>query len=120
MLSEVRLYPMIGKLANVSLWASTCAVGGRDACARFSAALTDCRVWNMSTSQLKNRSISAEPLLVIERTDCKPGTLLTASSKGRVTITRIWSMGITPLSTAIKIRGKFVAGKTETGMVEAR
>jgi len=35
-------------------------------------------------------------------------------------VTIIWSMGITPLSTATKIRGKFVSGKTETGMVNAR
>src|SRR5579859_1709733 len=29
-------------------------------------------------------------------------------------------MGITPLSTAISTRGKFVAGNTETGIVKAR
>jgi hypothetical protein len=29
-------------------------------------------------------------------------------------------MGITPLSTAIRMRGKFVDGKTDTGMVKAR
>ena len=43
----------------------------------------------MSTPQSKLRSISAEPRLVIERTSCKPGTLLTASSIGRVIVTSI-------------------------------
>ena len=35
-------------------------------------------------------------------------------------VTVIWSMGITPLSTAISTRGKSVEGKTDTGMVKAR
>ena len=74
----------------------------------------------MSTFQSKNRSISAEPRLVMERTSSRPGTLLTASSMGRVTVTIIWSMGITPLSTPIRMRGKSVAGNTDTGMVKAR
>src|ERR1700739_2930737 len=39
---------------------------------------------------------------------------------GRVTVTIIWSMGLTPLSTAISTRGKFVFGNTDTGMVKAR
>ena len=39
---------------------------------------------------------------------------------GRVTVTIIWSMGITPLSTAIRTRGKLVVGNTETGIVNAR
>jgi hypothetical protein len=74
----------------------------------------------MSTSQRKNRSTSADPRLVMERTSSRPGTLLTVSSIGRVMVTIIWSMGITPLSTPIRMRGKFVAGKTDTGMVKAR
>ena len=37
-----------------------------------------------------------------------------------VTVTSIWSIGITPLSTPIRMRGKFVSGKTETGSVNAR
>src|SRR5258706_10570099 len=56
----------------------------------------------------------------MERTVKSPGTLLTASSIGRVTVTIIWSMGITPLSTAISTRGKFVEGNTDTGIVKAR
>src|SRR5690349_22506048 len=39
---------------------------------------------------------------------------------GRVMVTVIWSMGMTPLSTEIKIRGKLVSGNTETGMVKTR
>ena len=56
----------------------------------------------------------------MDRTVSSPGTLLTASSIGRVTVTIIWSMGMTPLSTAISTRGKFVEGNTDTGMVKAR
>src|SRR5438876_10487907 len=56
----------------------------------------------------------------MERTDSSPGTLFTASSMGRDTVTIIWSMGMTPLSTAIRTRGKSVVGKTDTGMVKAR
>src|SRR6478672_1524054 len=74
----------------------------------------------MSTFQLKKRSISADPRLVIDRTDSRPCTLFTACATGRVTVTIIWSMGITPLSTAITTRGKSVDGKTDTGMVKAR
>ena len=44
-------------------WAATRAI----------AALTYCSVWNMSTFQSKNRSISAEPRLVIDRTSLQPG-----------------------------------------------
>ena len=43
----------------------------------------------MSTFQLKNRFTSAEPRLVVERTDSSPGTLFMASSMGRVTMTSI-------------------------------
>src|SRR4029077_12132354 len=56
----------------------------------------------------------------MERTCNSPGTLFTASSMGRVIVTIIWSMGMTPLSTAISTRGKFVLGNTDTGMVNAR
>src|ERR1700730_60479 len=110
----------MGKLANVRRWASTFALDGSSACVRDSAALTYCSVWNISTFQSKKRSISAEPRLVMDFTFSSPGTLLTASSRGRVIVTIIWSIGITPLSTAIRIRGKFVAGKTATGTVKAR
>src|SRR5580693_7991897 len=64
---------MIGKLANVIRFATTLAVDGSSGCARESAAFTYCRVWNISTFQLKKRSISAEPRLVIDRTSCVPG-----------------------------------------------
>src|ERR1035441_4670164 len=72
--------------------ASTFAVAGRSRCAFDSAAFTYCNVWNISTFQSKNRSISADPRLVMERTCCSPGTLFTASSRGRVTVTIIWSI----------------------------
>ena len=65
------------------------AVGGSVGCTRASAAFTYCSVWNMSTFQLKNRLISAEPRLVVERTVSRPGTLFMASSMGRVTVTCI-------------------------------
>jgi hypothetical protein len=35
-------------------------------------------------------------------------------------VTIIWSIGMTPLSTARTIRGKFVVGNTPTGIVNAR
>src|SRR5579871_3742396 len=74
----------------------------------------------MSMSQRKYRSISADPRLVTERTVSNPGTLLTASSNGRVIVTIIWSIGMTPLSTATSTRGKSVDGNTDTGIVKAR
>src|SRR5216110_3753092 len=111
---------MMGKLAKVIRLATTVAVGGISGCTREIAAFTYCNVWNMSTFQSKKRSISAEPRLVMERTCCNPGTLLTASSTGRVMVTIIWSIGITPLSTAMRMRGKLVVGKTEIGIVNAR
>ena len=86
---------------------------------REMAALTCSSVCAMSTPQLKDRSTSAEPRLVVERTSCKPGTLFTASSIGRVMVTSIWSMGITPLSTPTMMRGKLVDGKTAMGMERA-
>src|SRR5215472_12680229 len=45
--------------------------------------------------------------------------MLAASSSGRVMVTSIWSMGITPLSMPMTMRGKSVDGKTATGMVVA-
>src|SRR5436190_3033728 len=111
---------MTGKLAKVMRRVAIVAVVGSAGCTREIAAFTYCRVWNMSTFQLKKRSISAEPRLVVDRTSSSPGTLLTASSTGRVMVTIIWSIGITPLSTARTRRGKFVVGKTATGILNAR
>src|SRR5690348_4031055 len=74
----------------------------------------------MSTRQLKYRSISAEPRLVMDCTFSIPRTPDTASSTGRVMVTSIWSMGITPLSTPMMMRGKSVEGKTEVGMLKPR
>src|SRR5512135_2534989 len=111
---------MMGKLAKVMRCAMMVAVEGNSGCTREMAAFTYCKVWNMSTSQEKNRSISADPRLVMERTSCKLGTLFTDSSIGRVMVTIIWSVGMTPLSTAIRMRGKLVAGKTAMGIVKAR
>ena len=86
---------------------------------RDTAASTSCSVSSMSTFQLKNRLISAEPRLVTERTSSRPGTARTASSIGRVMVTSICSIGITPLSTPMMMRGKLVVGKTATGIVSA-
>ena len=80
-----------------------------------SAESASCNVWNISTFQSKNRLTSADPRLVVERTVRSPGTLLTASSMGLVMVTCICSTGITPLSTPITTRGKFVSGKTDVG-----
>ncbi len=56
----------------------------------------------------------------MERTSFNPGTLFTDSSMGRVMVTIIWSIGITPLSTPMTTRGKSVVGNTAIGMVKAR
>ena len=95
----------------------TFAVDGRELCTRASAAFTSSSVWNMSACHEKNRSTSAEPRLVTDHTRSSPGTLLSVSSIGRVTVTSIWSIGITPLSMPTTMRGKFVSGKTATGIV---
>jgi len=70
----------------------------------------------MSTLQLNERVTSAEPRLVMERTSSNPGTPLTACSMGRVMVTSICSIGMTPFSTPTMIRGKLVVGKTATGI----
>ena len=56
----------------------------------------------------------------MERTVTSPGTVFTASSMGLVIVTSICSTGITPLSTPMTTRGKFVSGKTEMGTWKAR
>ena len=110
----------MGKVAKVRRLVVMTAVEGSDCWTRATAALTSWRVWNMSTFQLKKRLTSAEPRLVMERTVARPGTLLTASSMGRVMVTSICSTGITPLSTPMTTRGKLVCGNTEMGMRKAR
>ena len=109
----------MGKLekSRRCVWIRT--VAGRLLCTRETAASTTCSVSSMSTRQSKNRLISAEPRLVTERTSCSPGTTRTASSSGRVIETSICSIGMTPLSTPMMMRGKFVVGKTATGSVKA-
>src|SRR6266568_1224275 len=111
---------MIGNVANVNRLLVICTVDGSVACTRDSAAFTDCSVWNILLFQSKKRFTSAEPRLVVERTLWSPGTLFTASSIGRVTEICICSIGITPFSTPIMIRGKFVVGNTEIGTENAR
>ncbi len=111
---------MMGNAAKVKRCVSTLTVGGSVGCKRATTASTRCSVKIMSEPQLKNKSTWADPLLVVDRTLCKPGTLLTASSSGRVMVTSIWSIGITPLSTPMAMRGKSVLGKTEIGTVNAR
>ncbi len=91
------------------------AVAGSVCRTLLSAASTNWSVWNMSTLQLKKRLTSAEPRLVVERTVARPGTEFIASSMGLVIVTCICSTGMTPLSTPMTTRGKFVSGKTEIG-----
>ena len=95
------------------------AVDGSVLCTRDTAALTIWSVVAMLTFQLKNRSISAEPRLVTDRTSSRPGTWRIASSSGRVIDTDICSIGMTPLSTPMMMSGKFVVGKTATASVNA-
>ncbi len=56
---------------------------------RASSEFTNCSVVTMSTLQLKDKSTSADPRLVVERTSSRPGTLLTAFSIWRVMVTLI-------------------------------
>src|ERR1700722_15170741 len=83
------------------------------------AAFTCSSVWAMSAPQVKNKSTSAEPRLVVDRTFSRAGTLFTASSIGRVMVTSIWSIGMTPLATPMMIRGKLVEGNTAMGIESA-
>ena len=110
----------MGKVAKVSRLVVMRAAGGKLCAALASAASTSCRDCTMSTFQSKKRLTSAEPRLVVDRTVSNPGTVFTASSMGRVTVTSICSTGITPLSTPITTRGKLVSGKTEMGTLKAR
>ena len=105
----------MGKVAKVRRLVVIFADAGSSACTLASAASVSCRVRNMSTPQSKKRLTSADPRLVVLRTVTSPGTLLTASSMGLVIVTCICSTGITPLSTPITTRGKFVSGKTASG-----
>src|SRR5215467_15781705 len=111
---------MIGKDENVIRLVEILAVAGSVDWTLAIAAFTSSSVRYMSTFQEKKRSISAVPRLVTLQRWSRPGTLLTASSIGRVTVTSIWSMGNTPLSTPITMRGKFVSGNTAIGIVCAR
>ena len=106
---------MIGKVAKVRRLVVIFAVGGSSDWIFESAASVNCSVRNMSTFQSKKRLTSAEPRLVVLRTVCRPGTEFIASSIGLVIVTCICSTGITPLSTPMTTRGKFVSGKTEIG-----
>ena len=86
-----------------------------------SAASTSCSVVTMSTCQSKNRSISAEPRLVIERTCCSPGTLLTDFfDRPRDGDHHLVDRHHAVVDADHDTRGKSVVGKTEIGMVKAR
>src|ERR1019366_999653 len=105
----------MGKVAKVNRLVVMIAVVGRFWRTLERAALAYSSVWNISTFQSKKRETSAEPREVVDRTVSNPGTLLTASSMGLVMATCICSTGMTPLSTPMTTRGKFVSGNTEIG-----
>src|SRR5882762_3515055 len=67
------------------------------------------------TFQSKKRLISEDPREVFDLMRWMPGIPFIASSMGRVTETRFWGAGATPLSTMITMRGKLVAGKIAMG-----
>src|ERR1700722_5254501 len=110
----------MGNVAKVNRLVVSFTVGGSDCCTLLNAASTSCSVWYISTLQSKNRLTSADPRLVVERPLTSPGTMLIASSIGLVMVTCICSTGITPLSTPITTRGKFVVGNTDMGIWVAR
>src|SRR5258708_6140809 len=111
---------MIGKAAKVMRLEVILAVGGSVDWTRASAAFTSSSVRYMSTLQEKNRSISAGPRRVMEGMGSRPDTFLPVSSICLVTVTSIWSIGDTPLSTPTTMRGKSVEGNTAMGMDNAR
>src|SRR5580698_87924 len=105
----------MGKVARVTRLGGITALEGGVCGPLESAGSASGGVWNISTFQSKKRLISAVPRDVVERTVSRPGTLFTASSMGLVMVTCICSTGMTPLSTPMTTRGKFVLGKTDMG-----
>src|SRR5258706_4677400 len=73
----------------------------------------------MSTLQSKKRLTSEEPRDVFDLMRWMPGIPFMASSMGRVTETRVWGAGATPLSTMVTMRGKSVDGKCVIGNRQA-
>src|SRR5215469_2288237 len=73
----------------------------------------------MSVPQLKLTLMMAAPREVDERTVVTPGMLFMASSMGRVMVAIISLAGMMPLFTVTTMRGKFVSGKTDDGVVRA-
>ncbi len=105
----------MGKAEKVSRHTVVLAVAGREERIWERRLSTYSSDWIMSTRQLKKTLISAEPRPVVERTVMEPGISFIASSIGLVMVAIISSAGITPLSTRMTTRGKFVCGKTEDG-----
>ncbi len=115
-MSLVRLMPVIGKTENVRRNARASTVLGRleRTCARR---LRTCSsVVSMSTFQLKKTLTTLEPRPVLDCMLTTPGASFIASSIGLVIVAIISSAGISPLSTMIVTRGKFVCGKTLDGI----
>ena len=106
--------------ANVIRLAVSLAVKEASGCTRASAAFTYCSVWNISTFQLKNRLISAEPRLVIERTVFEARHAVHRFFDGPCDRHLHLIDGRDAVIDADHDRGKFVDGKTATGIVEAR
>src|SRR5215469_10479474 len=74
----------------------------------------------MSVPQLKLTLTMAAPRPVEERTLVTPGMLFMASSMGRVMVAIISLAGMMPLLIVTTMRGKFVSGKTEDGVLRAQ
>ena len=109
----------MGKLAK-SAGASRSAPSAADVLwTRASAASTRCSVSTMSTFQSKNRSISAEPRLVTERTSSRPGhryrLLERAGDRHHHLVDRHHAV-----VDADDDAGKLVVGKTAIGIVNAK
>src|SRR5206468_4030564 len=115
----MRLTPIIGKAEKVSRQTVVLAVAGSVERIWERRLFTYNSDWIMFTCQLKKTLISAEPRPVVERTVTAPGMSFIASSMGRVMVAIISSAGMTPLSTRMTTRGKFVCGNTDDGICSA-
>ena len=100
----------MGNTDGVSRSTSNSTSLGSCALAWFTRACTRCRASCMSLLGAKYTWISLAPRMEREVTRCTPGTMLTASSMGRVTLKTTWrAPSEVPCATTV-MRGKRSSG----------
>ena len=92
-----------------------CASAGNWLRASFTLVLTSCWATTISTPHEKSTETSVAPRSVVDRTRCTPGTVVIASSRGRVTPISIMAAGRSPASTITTTLGKVTSGRMDTG-----